>query len=117
MDRSSAHSAWRFQYSHPVSTVAKTKRVPLLSWLANFIFLSGALLFAYQIYGWIGHNEWTRFPSIALVKYLPAGYFSFLNKVVFVKGFLLWLLEQADVSVLLILLGFFITKFFVDSEG
>jgi len=116
MDPSDGHSAWRFQYSHPVSTVAKTKRVSLLSWLANFIFLSGTLLFAYQLYGWFGHDEWTKYPSIALVKYLPAGYFSFLNKVVFIKGFLLWLLERADVSVLLILMGFFITKFFVDSE-
>jgi len=50
------------------------------------------------------------------VKSLPAGYFSFLNEVVVVKEFLLWLLDRADLSVLLILLGFFITKFFADSE-
>jgi hypothetical protein len=116
MDPSDGHSAWRFQYSQPVNTEAKIKRVSLLSWLANFIFFSGTLLFAYQLYGWIGHDEWTRYPSIALVKYLPAGYFSFLNKVVIVKEFLLWLLDRADLSVLLILMGFFITKFFVDSE-
>ncbi len=116
MDPSDGHSAWRFQYSQPVKAEAKIKRVSLLSWLANFIFLSGTLLFAYQLYGWIGHDEWTRYPSLALVKYLPAGYFSFLNQVVFAKDFLLWLLDRADLSVLLILLGFFITKFFTDSD-
>jgi hypothetical protein len=116
MEPSDGHSAWKFQYYQPPVTAAKTKRVSLLSRLANLIFLSGTLLFAYQIYGWFGHNEWTRYPSIALVKYLPAGYFSFLNKVAVVKEFLLWLLERADLSVLLILMGFFITKFFVDSE-
>jgi hypothetical protein len=116
MDPSDGHSAWKFQYSHPVSTAAKVKRVSLLSWLANLIFLSGTLLFAYQLYGWIGHNEWTRYPSIALVKYLPAGYFSFLNEITCVKESLLWLLDRADLSVLLILMGFFITKFFTDSE-
>ena len=105
-----------FSILTPSRQKRKVKRVSLLSWLANFIFLSGTLLFAYQLYGWIGHDEWTRYPSLALVKYLPAGYFSFLNQVVFVKEFLLWLLDRADLSVLLILLGFFITKFFVDSE-
>ena len=116
MEPSDGHSAWKFQYSHPAATATKTKRVSLLSWLANLIFLSGTLLFAYQIYGWFGHNEWTRYPTIALVKYLPAGYFSFLNQVAVVKEFLLWLLDRADLSVLLILMGFFTTKFFVDSE-
>jgi hypothetical protein len=116
MDPSDGHSAWRFQYSHPVNTAVKVKKVSLLSRLANFIFLSGTLLFAYQLYGWFGHDEWTRYPSVALVKYLPAGYFSFLNKVAVVKEFMLWLLDRADLSVLLILMGFFITKFFVDSE-
>ena len=116
MDPSDGHSAWRFQYSHPANTAAKVKRVSLLSWLANLIFLSGTLLFAYQLYGWFGYNEWTRYPSMALVKYLPAGYFSFLNEIAFVKEILLWLLDRADLSVLLILMGFFITKFFTDSE-
>jgi hypothetical protein len=116
MDPSDGHSAWRFQYSQPAKTAARARRIPVVSWLANFIFLSGTLLFAYQLYGWFGHDEWTRYPSIALVKYLPAGYFSFLNKVIVVKEFLLWLLERADLSVLMILMGFFITKFFVDSE-
>jgi hypothetical protein len=116
MDSSDGHSAWRFQYSQPVKAEAKIKRVSLLSWLANFIFLSGTLLFAYQLYCWIGHDEWTRYPSLALVKYLPAGYFSFLNQVAVAKEFLLWLLDRADLSVLLILLGFFITKFFTDSD-
>ena len=116
MDPSDAHSAWKFQYYQPPVNAAKTKRVSLLSRLANLIFLSGALLFAYQIYGWFGHDEWTRYPSIALLKYLPAGCFSFLNQVAVFKEFLLWMLEQADLSVLLILMGFFIAKFFVDSD-
>jgi hypothetical protein len=116
MDPSDGHSAWRYQYSQPEKAAVKARRIPVLSWLANFVFLSGTLLFAYQLYGWFGHDEWTRYPSIALVKYLPAGYFSFLNNVTVVKEFLLWLLERADLSVLLILMGFFIAKFFVDSE-
>jgi len=116
MDPSDGHSAWRFQYSQPAKTATRARHRPLMSWLANFIFLSGTLLFAYQLYGWFGYNEWTRYPSIALVKYLPAGYFSFLNQVTVIKEFLLWLLERADLSVLMILMGFFITKFFVDSE-
>ncbi len=116
MDPSDGHSAWRFQYSHPANTAAKVRRVSLLSRLANLIFLSGTLLFAYQLYGWIGYNEWTRYPSIALVKYIPAGYFSFLNEIAFVKEILLWVLDRADLSVLLIMMGFLITKFFADSE-
>ncbi len=105
-----------FSIPNPPRQQARARQRSLLSWLANFIFLSGTLLFAYQLYGWFGYNEWTRYPSIALVKYLPAGYFSFLNKVTVIKEFLLWLLERADLSVLMILMGFFITKFFVDSE-
>lgn len=116
MDPHEGHSAWKFQYSPPVKTEAKIRRISLLSWLANLIFLSGTLLFAYQLFGWYGHNEWTRYPSIALVKYLPAGYFSFLNDFAYVKESLLWLLDRADLSVLLILMGFFITKFFTDSD-
>lgn len=105
------HPAWKFQYSQPVKAEAKGRRVSLLSWLANIIFLSGTLLFAYQLYGWFEHDEWTRYPSIALVKYLPAGYFGFLNEVAEVKGCLLWILDRADLSVFLILLGFLIAKF------
>ncbi len=116
MDPSDGHSAWRFQYAQPARTVTRARRIPLISWLANFIFLSGTLLFAYQLYCWFGYDEWTRYPSIALVTYLPAGCFSFLNKVIVVKEFLLWLLERADLSVLMILMGFFIAKFFVNSE-
>jgi len=50
------------------------------------------------------------------VKYIPAGYFSFLNEIAYLKDVLLWLLDRADLSVLLIMMGFFITKFFADSE-
>ncbi len=116
MDHSDGHSAWRFQYSQPEKAATKTRRFSLLACLANLTFLFGTVLFAYQIYGWIGHDEWTRYPAIALVKYLPAGCLSFLNKIVVAKEFLLWLLERADLSVLLILMGFLITKLFVESE-
>jgi len=51
-----------------------------------------------------------------LIKYLPAGSFGFLNEVAAVKQCMLWLLDRADLSVLLILLGFLITKFWVGSE-
>lgn len=107
------HSAWKFQYSPPARAEAKGRRVSLLSWLANLIFLSGTLLFAHQLYGWFEHDEWTRYPSVALVKYLPAGYFGFLNEAAELKGCLLWILDRADLSVLLILAGFLITKFLV----
>lgn len=116
MDPYDGHSAWKFQYSHPVKAEAKGRRVSLLSWLANLVFLSGTLLFAYQFYGWFEHNEWTRYPSIALVKYLPAGCFGFLNEVSAVKVSMLWLLDRADLSVILILMGFLIAKFLVDSK-
>ncbi|OPY90204.1 MAG: hypothetical protein A4E73_02608 [Syntrophaceae bacterium PtaU1.Bin231] len=116
MDPYDGHSAWKFQYSHPAKAQAKGHRVSLLSWLANLIFLSGTLLFAYQLYGWFEYNEWTRYPSIVLVKYLPAGSFGFLNEVAAVKQCMLWLLDRADLSVLLILLGFLITKFWVGPE-
>ncbi len=116
MDPYDGHSAWKFQYTHPVNAGVKGRRISLLSWLANLIFLSGTLLFAYQFYGWFEYNEWTRYPSIVLAKYLPAGAFGFLNEVAVVKEFMVWLLDRADLSVLLILMGFFIAKFLVDSE-
>lgn len=116
MDPYDGHSAWKFQYSHQAKAEAKGRRISLLSWLANLIFLSGTLLFAYQFYGWFEYNEWTRYPSVVLVKYLPAGCFGFLNEVAAVKEFTLWLLDRADLSVLLILMGFLIAKFLVDSE-
>ena len=116
MDPYDGHSAWKFQYTHPVNAGVKSRRISLLSWLANLIFLSGTLLFAYQFYGWFEYNEWTRYPSIVLVKYLPAGAFGFLDEVAVVKEFMVWLLDRADLSVLLILMGFFIAKFLVYSE-
>lgn len=116
MDPHNGHSAWKFQYSHPVRAEARGRRVSLLSWLANLIFLSGTLLFAYQLYGWFEHNEWTRYPSVALVKYLPASCFSFLNEAPAVKASALWLLDRADLSVVMILAGFLIAKFFVGSR-
>jgi len=116
MDPYDGHSAWKFQYSHPAGTGVKGRRISLLSWLANLIFLSGTLLFAYQLYGWFEYNEWTRYPSIALVKYVPAGAFGFLNEAAGVKAFAMWILDPADLSVLLILMGFFTAKFLVDSE-
>lgn len=117
MTRYDEHSAWRYYYPQTVRVETPVKKAPsLLSWVAKLIFMLGTLLFVYQIYGWFEHDEWTRYPSIVLVKYLPAGYFSFINKVAIVKDFMLWLLDRADLSVLLILMGYFITKFFVEAE-
>ncbi len=117
MNSSSGHSAWRYYYpSQPDVPIAPARRIPLISRLADLIFLSGALLFAYQVYGLIGHDEWTRYPSIVLLKYLPAGWLRTLDSAGVFKEWLFWLMERADISVLLVVMGFLIAKFVSESE-
>lgn len=92
------------------------KPVSLVSWIADFVLIFGLLIFGCELYSWLRFGEWNAFPAVLLLNILPSSLVPTFANCGDLEKLVLYLLRQIDISVIFVLGGYSIARFFEDRQ-